>query len=224
VTAGLFLRIMIRRWVFVAVGVVLTAFGCSALVNGERTYWMSTDLVFVQPGGGSVTNVSDAVVPSLINFAGLVQRRVHEIGTPVELPSSNVTLYGSGVRRGYSITLPNSGNQWAVSYTRPVLAVQAVGSSPEEVRRTLSDVLALVQTTVRDLQAAQGVPAGEFISMDRSPALPEVFDQGSTKAGRVKGLLAFGFLGVILTAFTVIAVDRTVEGRKNTPPSGRTSE
>lgn len=213
-TVGVLARIMMRRWVIVIVGLFLTGLFCSVLVNAERTYWASVDLVFVQPGEGSVVNVSDAVVPSLINFAGIVQRRVNHEGTSVELPSSNSSLYGSGVRRGYSITLPNSGTQWAVSYSRPILAVQVVDGSPNEVRRTLNHVLNRVESVSRDLQAAHGVPAEELIFIDRSPETPEIVDLGSTKLGRTKGIIALSMVGLSLTALSALEIDRAVLRRR----------
>lgn len=212
-TAGALLQIMLRRWLIVAVGVVLTVSASLFLADGERTYSAKMDLVFVQPGAGSMVNVSDNVLPSLINFAGIIQRRVSHDGTPVELPSSSATLYGSGVREGYSITLPNSGSQWTVSYSRPVLAVQAVGSSPERVRQTLSLVLAQVESAAHELQADSRAPAEQLIVVERSPASPEITDLGSTKSGQMKGALALSTVGLGLTAFVAFEVDRLAARR-----------
>lgn len=212
-TAGVLLQIMLRRWLIVGVGLVLTVWACLVLAPGERTYWAKVDLVFVQPGAGSVVNVSDNVVPSLINFAGIIQRRVSHDGTPVELPSSSATLYGTGVRNGYSITLPNSGTQWAVSYSRPVLVVQAVGNSPDQVSQTLGRVLTQVESTAHELQTGSGAAADQFIVVDRSPSSPEIVDLGSTKLGRTKGILALSAVGLALTAFFAFEVDRIVLGR-----------
>lgn len=212
-TVGVLARILLRRWSVVVAGVFLTALVCSTLLSAERTYWTSMELVFVQPGEGSVANVEDHVVPSLVNFAGIVQRRVSHEGTPVELPSSSATLYGSGVRRGYSITLPNMGTQWAVSYSRPVLAVQVVAGSPDQVRQTVNQVLDLIASTSRDLQSSRGVPAEEFIFIDRSPETPEIVDLGSTASGRMKGILALSLVGFALSALAALEIDRLLPKR-----------
>ncbi|WP_255769400.1 hypothetical protein [Pseudarthrobacter sulfonivorans] len=209
-TVGVLARVMLRRWAVVLVGVLMTALVCSLLINAGRTYWASVDLVFLQPGESAVANVSDSAVPSLISFAGIVKRRASQDGTPVELPSSNATLYGSGVRNGYSITLPNTGTQWAVSYSRPVLAVQVVGGSPDQVRQTVNRVLTMIEVSSRELQSEQGVPAKDFITLDRSPETPEIVDLGSSKTGRVKGLLALSMVGLALTALAALEIDRLV--------------
>lgn len=212
-TVGVLLQVMLRRWLVVGIGLVLTVSACLLLTAGERAYSSKVDLVFVQPGTGSVAKASDNVVPSLIDFAGIIQRRVSQEGSPVDLPSSSVTLYGSGVRNGYSITLPNSGTQWTVSYTRPVLVVQAVGNSPDQVRQTLSRVLTQIESTAYALQADEGAPAEKFIVVDRSPSSPEIIDLGSTRLGRMKGIVALSAVGLALTAVVALEVDRLVSGR-----------
>ncbi|TPV49817.1 hypothetical protein FJ661_14575 [Pseudarthrobacter phenanthrenivorans] len=215
-TAGELLRIVWRRWYVVVMGLILTIWASSSLAAVERTYWVEIQLVFIQPGGASVANVSDHIIPSLVNFAGIVQRRVTETGSAVELPSSGATLYGSGIREGYSITLPNSGTQWAASYTRPVLVVQAVGHSPEAARETLDRALTAVDVAAGELQNAEGVPPESHVFIDRSPATPAVIDVGGTAIGRMKGLAALAGVGLALTASSAVGLDRMVRNRKLT--------
>lgn len=207
-TVGVLIRILLRRWAIVVLGLSLTAMACYLLSGVERTYGATLELVFVQPGRGSVVSVSDAVRPSLVDFAGIVHRRVSSEGSPVELPSSSATLYGSGVRNGYSITLPNSGTQWAASYSRPVLAVQVVGPSPYHVRQILDQVMTSVESEAQDLQRARGIPRNDFIDVQRSPSVPEVVDLGSTQLERAKAVLVVCLLGLTLTAFSALQIDR----------------
>lgn len=207
-TAGVLLRIILRRWAVVLLGLALTLVGCTAIAGAERTYGASVDLVFVEPGRSSVVNASDAALPSLVDFARMVQRGVRYDSSMVELPSSNATLYGSGVKNGYSVTLPNSGTQWAESYSRPILAVQVVGATPEQVRQKLDQVLSLVESQARDIQTASGISGNRVIDVRRSPAVPEIGDLGSTKLGRMKGILALSLLGLTLTAIGAIQIDR----------------
>jgi hypothetical protein len=213
-TAGELLGIMWRRRYVVVIGLILMMWGSSSLASVERTYWVEVQLVFIPPGGASVANVSDQIVPSLINFAGIVQRRVTEAGNPAELPSSGATLYGSGVRDGYSITLPNSGTQWAASYSKPILVVQAVGGSPKAARETLNRVLTEVDVAATELQNAEGAPPESHVLIDRSPATPEVIDVGGTHVGRMKGMAALAGVGLALTASGAVGLDRMVRKRR----------
>ncbi|UZX05182.1 hypothetical protein F8G81_23265 [Arthrobacter sp. CDRTa11] len=216
-TAGELLGIMWRRWYIVVAGLILTMWGSSSLAAVERTYWVEVQLVFIQPGSASVANVSDQIVPSLINFAGIVQRRVTETGNPAELPSSGATLYGSGVREGYSITLPNSGTQWAASYSTPILVVQAVGRSPEAARETLDRVLAEVDVAATELQNAQGAPPESHVFIERSPATPQVIDVGGTKIGQLKGMAALAGVGLAMTGSGAVGFDRMMQKRRPAP-------
>lgn len=198
-TAGTLLQIILRRWYVAIACLAAVMWVCLVFGQTDRTYWAQAQIVFVEPGGGSVSNVNDGVAPSLINFAGIVQRKVSGDGEPVQLPSSNATLYGSGVRRGYSITLPNTGNQWATSFSKPVLAIQVTGDSPEAVNQTLAEVVGQVKQAAFDLQSDTGARQNTFIGVDASPAAPDIVDVGSTPLGRGKALAVMAGIGVILS-------------------------
>ncbi|WP_157407509.1 hypothetical protein [Arthrobacter sp. ZBG10] len=206
--------VSLRKWAVVVLGLSLTAMSAFLLAGVGRTYGTTVELLFVEPGRGSVVSGSDAALPSLVDFAGIVQQRISEEGSAVELPSSTATLYGSGVRNGYSITLPNTGTQWAVSFSRPVLAVQVVGPSPQQVRQTLDQVMTSVELEAQGLQGGKGVPPGGYIQVTPSPAAPVVVDLGSTKLGRTKATLVIGLLGLTLTAFSASRIDRWLTAYK----------
>lgn len=209
-TATILFRAILRRWYVAAVCLVLVAWACMVLMGMGRTYWTQSQVVFVEPGVGSVTNVNDGVAPSLINFAGIVQRKVAYEGDAVELPSTNSTLYGSGIRNGYSISLPNTGNQWAVSFSKPMLAIQVTGSTPEEVRRTLAAVLAHVERAAAGLQSDSSAAPETYIGVEASPAAPDIIDVGGTPVGRQKGLAAVIGVGAVLSGCTAYGTDGLV--------------
>ena len=212
-TAGILFRVMVARWyVVVACMILVAGFGASVAQN-TRTYWAEMQVFFVQPGRGSVGVLDDGAAPSLINFAGLVKRRVASEGSAYELPSSNVTLYGSGIVRGYSITLPNAGNQWAASFTKPVLSVQVTGDSPQEVARTLQDAIAAIDRAAVDLQSKSGAAPGTFITVEPSANVPRIEDVGSTLGSRAKGITVFLVCGLIFAAYTASIVDRFFNSR-----------
>lgn len=223
-TAGILLRIIIRRWYVFAACLAVVAWTGINLGQTSRTYWVQAQVVFVEPGGGSVTNVSDGVAPSLINFAGIVQRKLASRGDAVELPSSAATLYGSGIRRGYSITLPNTGNQWATSFSKPMLAIQVTGASPDEVRESLAGVLDQVEQITLELQANAGARPDTFIELGVPSASPDILDVGSTPLGQAKGLAVLAGVGMILSGCAACGVDRLVARwprRSQATPRGR---
>jgi hypothetical protein len=207
-TAGILLRMIIRRWYVFATCLAIAVWIGMSLGQTGRTYWTQAQVVFVEPGGGSVTNINDGVAPSLINFAGTVQRKLTGDGAAADLPSSTATLYGSGIRRGYSITLPNTGNQWAASFSKPMLAIQVTGSSSDEVRTTLEDVLERVQQITLELQSDAGALPETFIEISVPPSPPDILDVGSTPLGKAKGLVVVGGIGITLSGCVTYAVDR----------------
>lgn len=223
-TAGILLRIILQRWYVVVACLAAVIWACSILGQTGRTYWAQAQVVFVEPGGGSVTNVNDGVAPSLINFAGIVQRKVSSEGEPVQLPSSNATLYGSGIRRGYSVTLPNTGNQWATSFSKPILAIQVTGDSPDDVNQTLAEIIVQVQQTAFDLQSGAGARPDTFIGVDASPAAPDIVDVGSTPLGRGKGLAVMAGIGVILSGCAAFGVEKLATRWLGRRPGDRRSQ
>lgn len=223
-TAGTLLQIILRRWYVAIACLAAVMWVCLVLGQTGRTYWVQAQIVFVEPGGGSVSNVNDGVAPSLINFAGIVQRKVSGDGEPVQLPSSNATLYGSGVRRGYSITLPNTGNQWATSFSKPVLAIQVTGDSPEAVNQTLAEVVGQVKQAAFDLQSDTGARPNTFIGVDASPAAPDIVDVGSTPLGRAKALAVMAGIGVILSGCAAYGAENLAVGWLRRRPVDRRSQ
>ena len=91
-----------------------------------------------------------------------------------------------------------------------------VGGSPAQVRQTVDHVLALIESTTRNLQSGQGVPTTRFIVVERSPETPEIIDLGSTKSGRAKGILALSMVGLALTVLAALEVDRLALKRART--------
>jgi hypothetical protein len=209
-TAGILLRIIVRRWYVFVTCVAVAAWIGMSLGQTGRTYWTQAQVVFVEPGGASVTNINDGVAPSLISFAGIVQRKLTGEGAAAELPSSTATLYGSGIRSGYSITLPNTGNQWAASFSKPILAIQVTGGSSDEVRTTLAGVLERVQQITLELQSDSGALPETFIEISIPPSSPDIHDVGSTPLGKAKGLAVLGGIGIILSGCVTYGVDRWV--------------
>ena len=205
---GILIRIMISRWYVVASCLVLVAGIGASLSQSSRTYWTETEVYFVRPGGASVGSFDDGLAPSLIDFAGVVRSRVVSGGNASELPSSNVTLYGSGILNGYSVTLPNTGSQWAVSYSKPVLSIQVSGISRQEVSRTLQEVIDNIQRTAFELQSESGAGPESFIAVATSAGLPEVQDVSSSPASRAKGFAVLLAFGLVLSACLAFMVDR----------------
>jgi hypothetical protein len=155
-------------------------------------------------------------VAALVPFAALVEKRVNDDSASVNLVLSRGTLYGAGVKHGYSVTLPNTGGQWTKSFSRPVLAVQVVDSSAERVNEVLSAVIERIKEESAALQQEQDVH-GALITTVTTPSSPEIIFGGGTQTDRVKGASAWLALsGAAAIAFAA-TVERQIARRRGIP-------
>lgn len=194
-----------RRWPWL-LGVLLTlvsATGVSSHV--EAVYWTHVDVVFLPPnsplGQGNVLEGDSA---SLVHFAALVEREINGSRALPRLSSAEATLYGAGVRRGYSVTLPNLGGQWQTNFNRPALSIEVVDSSEARVRAVLAQVVGRVQGLARGLQERSGVSAGARIWAQQFPETISVsYVTGNHK--RATGASILLGSGLVLSAAVIVA-------------------
>ncbi|WP_298459532.1 hypothetical protein [uncultured Cellulomonas sp.] len=207
------IRTAARRWYVVLPALALALLWSGALLRPQPTYHAQMDLVMVLPGAAATDGISDARRESLVAFAGVVEREMND-GAPVtRLSSASASLFGAGVRQGSSVSVPNVGGQWTNSFTRPVLSVEAVDSTPEQVTARLAVAEARVETLVESLQAEQGAAPADRIQVVRVPQEPPVSYVGATKSGLVRAGLALGLLSVGAALLLAVTVDRRIDRR-----------
>lgn len=165
---------------YVVFAVVLLSFvGLSAIRAQEPVYWTQAEVSFVAPNSDPaywIPGGGDNAV--LVPFAALVERRVNDGSDSVDLVLARGTLYGAGVKQGYSVTLPNAGGgQWAKSFTRPALLVQVVDSSAERVNGVLSTVIDRIQAASETLQSQMNVTSSRIVTVT-TPSSPEIIFGG----------------------------------------------
>jgi hypothetical protein len=200
------LRALRRHLVIVGVGLVAT-FGALVFIHGHAgVYEARTGLVLVPAGASGkeiYLNPYHGRDYSLIATAGVLANVVNEdIGSA--RTSTSVPLSGRGVLDGYAVDLPNSGGQFAYDFDRPILDVQAVGPTPEAVRRNLATAVAAVNTALARLQKDAGVMPARRITTHSEPADPEVVHG---RGRPTRALLAAMILGLGSTLAVVLVVD-----------------
>lgn len=208
-------RVLLARWYVVVLGCVCTAGAFMALHDSPRVYSAQTDVVFVLPGNVAIRGLNYEFAQTLINFAGLVEKRVNDGQPSLKLSSPSATLYGTGVREGISISLADAGGQWQRSFNRPVLSVQVVDSSPEDVTKAMSGVVHDITKTAEALQEESGTERGQFIMVETAPESIEINSVGATRASIAKGLVALTAVGIGATVATAIGLDRALLRLRN---------
>lgn len=196
-----------RRWHVVLFCLVLTVSAMIAIAARPGVHWTQVNVVFLAPRSTHQPSVVSLTPQSLIAAAGLVERTINNDAAKPTLTSSSVTLATEGIRRGVSITLPDSGGQWAHNFDRPALSVQVIGPSEEWVRDRLAQAISTINTTLRTIQNADGIVADNQIRTASAPAKASVqYSAGNPK----RALAATLLLGLGLTVLAAVGLDRAV--------------
>src|SRR4029078_11315638 len=111
---------------------------------------------------------------------------------------TGTTLLAQGVRHGQQVRLPNSGGQWELNFDKPLLDVQVVGTTPDEVTTGTTELLARIREATVNLQA--GVPPQNQMTVSPTPTQVQLhYSEGDPRRAMAGALL----LGTLLT--TVLA-------------------
>lgn len=219
-TTAQLLETLLRRWYVVLAGILCTWTACSALMLTPGVYGAHMDVVFVVPGGVASSN-DFAFAEPLINFAGVVERKVNDDQQSVRLSSPTAELYGLGVREGVSVALADSGGQWGSIFRSPIIRVQVVASSPEQVVSAVDGVVAKIAMTAKSIQDSSGVAEGKRISIETIPDRAQVFSYVQTRTSDVKATAAASMVGLGLTACAATLLDRWDLSRSQPGKRGR---
>ena len=186
-----------RRWAafVVVLGLLLTVAIAYRVVHKPGVYWAQTDVVFLPPTSGLYPNTLVSTSEGVIALAGVVGKMVDPDAIAARVVSPTVRLANQGIRHGWSVTLPNDGGQWANNFDKPLLDVQAVGSTAAEVSGTVSRLIGQINLTLSGLQAQ--VPPVDRVRTELIPSQVQVFyDPGR----RLRALAASLAIGVAATA------------------------
>lgn len=199
-----------RRWYAAIPGAIMMLAVAVYVVTLPGVYHEQVDVVFLAPQPDPRVNQFQAVSESLIDTAALVERAIDGPGGGAAPVSDQVSLLGEGVREGYSVRLPNEGGQWANNFSRPVLSVQATGSSPADVAATIDRIVARINAELLARQRADQVPESKLIRTKLSPPSSDIrFDKGS----RSRALAATAVLGLGVMLGSAVAADRRMSAR-----------
>jgi hypothetical protein len=174
-------------------GVLATLAAAAAAAHTKGAYYSREQVRFLAPTGEGNTNTLQLSPRSMVMVAGAVGQMIDDDQRP-RAASQNVTITGMGIRNGWSVTLPNTGGQWANNYTSPYLDVQVAGPSATEVATTMRRVVARIRRALATLQRAQHVaPANLIRTQLSSLSSPPIYYQRGSRMRAVLAVLALGF-------------------------------
>jgi hypothetical protein len=200
-----------RRWLVLAVGVLLTAVACLFAWRQPGVYWASSKVYFLVP---ITTHQPNQLAPDsgkATAFAGIIQT---EINGPVALrqaTSPDVTLVDEGIYDGWSVQLPDTGGQWAHNFPESCLLVQASGPTPQVVRDRMYSLIDQITTLVAQHEDAAGVPAESRVEFTMSPTVVTV--QYST-GHRSRAVPVIALVGLLVSLAAGGFADRVLPTRR----------
>lgn len=118
----------------------------------------------------------------------------------MEVPrGTGAPLYGTGIRNGYAVFLPNAGGQWQSNFNKPAITVEIVGENSAEVQEQLNRIVLEIQTLAVEPQRKMGVRPESFISTELSPEKPSIAHIG-IRNSRAEIALVLLTLGLAVAA------------------------
>ena len=211
-TAVELIRALLRRWYVVLLGVLLTA-AVGATAAHERTvYYTHFEVVVLPPQEPPNPNTLRSGPYDLVPMAGVLVSAFNGGERPLQMSTSETTIYGEGMRRGHLVRLRNgSTSQWRPMFDRPVIDVQVVDPDPALVEQHARAITSKLRDILRDRQQALGVRPAARMTLEQSPADPVV---EHVMGSRMRASGAVLLIGGWLTLLGVYWVARLAKGRR----------
>ncbi|MFF2346145.1 hypothetical protein [Pseudarthrobacter sp. NPDC058119] len=160
--------ILRQRYMSLAVTAILLPWVFVAS-HAQGVYYSRVDVLFLAPPAVVAGNVLQADPAQTLSFAAIVEHQVNAEYPSSAPRSTSAPLYGTGLRNTHAIFIPNSGGQWQLSFSRPMITVEVVADSPEMVFTTMNQLAGRISDLAADLQTNEGIPQAVQITTDDSP-------------------------------------------------------
>lgn len=217
-----------RRW-YVLVAVLLMFVPLAVHAESVRgVYWAKFDVVFLLPPGASNNNALRNGASNIVFYAALIERQFSATHDLVPVKTNGAPLYGTGIRSGTAVYLPDAGGQWQSNFNRPSITVEVVGESEAEATTLAESAAAEIRAMALKPQADLGVDERAYITTTTNPELPTMayVDVRNQRAVVGIALLALG-LGLALAvqvdkAAALLARRQRSEEVPRKPVTGKT--
>lgn len=217
VTALELVRLLLRRWYVVVVCALLTLGGAVLLLDRPPVYFTQFEVVLLPPKESVNPNTLREDPYGMVPMAGLLVEEYNQGRHPLNMSTTETTLYGEGLDQGVRVRMRNVGNQWLPIYNHPVIDVQVVDPDPTRVEEEAARIARDLDGILDRRQDELGVRRESRMSTEMAPK-DVVVQEISGSRGRTAGSLAL--LGGSLTLVAVIWVERLALARavRRAPP------
>lgn len=207
------LRILSGRWYVAVVVLTLTGLLYVTLARAGSAYVSEAQVVFTAPGDVAVAPFNDQRRETLVSFVAAIESELNN-GRPTDRLAESAPLFGAGVNQGYQVLLPNAGGQWQYSFPDPVLTIRVVGPNSQWVTSTVASLVTRINVLVADRQHDSGVGSADSIHTAQVPDVIAVDQVGSSTATRARALVSLLLVGLGVSAYLAVMVDRWSQKEK----------
>ena len=165
--------IMRRRGIALVIVVVMLPLTLMA-TQAQGVYYSRADVLFLVPSALVGGNSLQADPAQTLSFAAVVEHRLNAERPSAAPRSTSAPLYGTGVRNTHAVYIPNSGGQWQLSFSRPVITVEVVSDSAETAASVLDQLVDRISELAAESQVQKGIRPAARITTELSPGLPYV--------------------------------------------------
>lgn len=165
--------IMRRRNIALVIVVLMLPVTLMA-TQAQGVYYSRADVLFLVPSALVGGNSLQADPAQTLSFAAVVEQRINAERPSAAPRSTSAPLYGTGVRNTHTVYIPNSGGQWQLSFSRPVITVEVVADSSETAAAVLDQLVDRISELAAESQAEKGIGPAARITTELSPGLPYV--------------------------------------------------
>lgn len=217
-------NILARRWYLVLIAIICMAPVLYAAHIATGVFYVTADVLFLPPPAAVGGNTLRADPGRTVYYAAVVERRFNG-ESPESVPRpTDAPLYGTGIRNGFAVYLPNAGGQWQSNFNKPVIRVEIVGEDSAVVQLEMDRIVHRIQELAVEPQHTMGVKPEAFITTEISPEKPIIAHVGirNSRAEVALLLLTVGLaVGVAHVGDRISAFAKRQKGISGTEPIPR---
>jgi capsular polysaccharide biosynthesis protein len=194
------MRVLRRRWLVVAVGLVATVVACAAAYALLPTTYQAKAQVLLLPSPHDPSQ--KGLINPYLNINSTMQVTADILRLAVSDQDSAQRLVDQGITGKYAVAL-------STETTGPVLTITGTDKVPTQATRAVTAVVADLRQELAQRQEQAGAPKATWITVNTFAVSPQALKQ--TK-GKIRAALALFALGLIATLFAAFFRERRVAG------------
>ncbi len=197
---GSAVKVLLRRWIVVLVGLLLTVGGAAYLyLSAPPSYTAGARMLLLLPPNARGADAVGSPFLYLPDGLNVIGRLVSVSATTREFREA---MAAEGLTSGYQVT---------VDPQNPIVVIAVEGPDPEDVLATRDWMVGALQEELLAVQVEEGAPEAQIAHARVFAAEERPVEQGNARLREVIGVLGMGGVVTLLAAF---GVDRLFQQRR----------